>query len=277
MRTPATALLVLALAAAAPAQQRSLDEFFRDFTADWVRQNPNQAASTRLFTGDEQRQFERQMTPFTPEWRRRRVALARTQPRGAAQTFDRARLDGERSSVSAELMRLAARDVHPPASRYNDYFFPFEQFGGVNVGLVSLMTVNHPIATEADAQNYVARLGQVAPRLDEAIAEARRIAELGLDPSAVHPPRHARANAAIRGRRRRRRTRSSRLSPSRMAAPREPARARGAALRGRGGADRRGADLSGLEEAIALLQPLEGEGYRRCRLVAVQRWRRRLR
>ncbi len=35
------------------------------------RQNPNQAASTRFFTGEEQRQFERQITPLTPEWRRR--------------------------------------------------------------------------------------------------------------------------------------------------------------------------------------------------------------
>ncbi len=68
------------------------------------------------------------------------------------------------------------------SDRYNDYFFPFEQFGGANVGLVSLMTVSHPIVTEADAENYVARLGQFAPRLDEAIAEARRIAALGFIP-----------------------------------------------------------------------------------------------
>jgi uncharacterized protein (DUF885 family) len=66
------------------------------------------------------------------------------------------------------------------SSRYEDYFFPFEQFGGANVGLVSLLTVSHPVVTATDAENYVVRLNQIAPRLDEAIAEARRIAGLGL-------------------------------------------------------------------------------------------------
>ena len=41
-----------------------------------VRSNRNLAASTRMFTGEEQRQLERQITPLTPEWRRARVALA---------------------------------------------------------------------------------------------------------------------------------------------------------------------------------------------------------
>ena len=83
--------------------------------------------------------------------------------------------------VSADLMRWQL-ETFIRSDRYNDYFFPFEQFGGANVGLVSLMTVSHPIATEADAANYVARLGQFAPRLDEAIAEARRTAALGFIP-----------------------------------------------------------------------------------------------
>ena len=180
MRTAATALLVLTLAAAAPAQQRSIDEFFRDFTTDWVRQNPNQAASTRLFTGDEQRQFERQITPLTPEWRRQRLALARRSLEELNQIVKQSRLT-ESQQISADLMRWQLESF-ARADRYNDYFFPFEQFGGVNVGLVSLMTVSHPVATEADAENYVARLGQIAPRLDEAIAEARRLAELGFVP-----------------------------------------------------------------------------------------------
>ena len=72
-----------AVVASLPAQQRSIDEFFARFTADWVRQNPNQAASTRFFTGEEQRQFERQITPLTPEWRRARVDARRAQPRRA--------------------------------------------------------------------------------------------------------------------------------------------------------------------------------------------------
>ena len=162
------------------------------------------------------------------------------------------------------------------ADRYNDYFFPFEQFGGVNVGLVSLLTVSHPIATEADAENYVARLGQVAPRLDEAIAEARRLAELGFVPPrfilratlaqmqqfVATPPAQNPFVASF---------------ASRMAAApgipeaRRPAFAaeaeRMVALR----------CLSGLEAGDRRAAAARGEGDRRCRLVAVQGRRGRLR
>jgi uncharacterized protein (DUF885 family) len=174
-----SAALLLAAVVTVPAQ-RSIDDFFRDFTTEWVRMNPNQAASTRLFTGDEQRQFERQITPLTPEWRRRRVALAERSLDELNRIAKQVRLtDGQQ--VSADLMRWQL-ETAIRSDRYNDYFFPFEQFGGANVGLVSLMTVSHPLATMADAENYVARLGQFAPRVDEAITEARRIAGLGLIP-----------------------------------------------------------------------------------------------
>jgi uncharacterized protein (DUF885 family) len=178
-RIPALALLMAATIATLPAQQRTVDDFFRDFTVEWIRGNPNQAASTRFFEGEEQRRFERQITPLTPQWRRNRVELA---ARGLAElrTFDRA-LMTDVQRISAELMDWQL-DTLIRADRYNDYYFPFEQFGGVNVGLVSLMTVSHPIAGESDADNYVARLGQLAPRMEEAIAEARRIADLGLIP-----------------------------------------------------------------------------------------------
>jgi uncharacterized protein (DUF885 family) len=179
-QTAVTALLLLAAVVTSPAQPRSIDDFFRDFTNEWVRLNPNQAASTRLFTGEEQRQFERQITPLTPEWRRRRVALAGRSLDELNQSVKQSRLT-DSQQVSADLLRWQLETVIR-GDRYNDYFFPFEQFGGVNVGLVSLMTVSHPLATVADAENYVARLEQVAPRLDEAIAEARRIAALGLIP-----------------------------------------------------------------------------------------------
>ena len=162
------------------AQQRSIDDFFAAFTADWIRQNPNQAASTRFFTGEEQRQFERQITPLTPEWRRARVTLAERSLDELNRIAKASSLtDSQR--VSADLMRWQL-ETFIRSDRYSDYFFPFEQFGGANVGLVSLMTVSHPLVTEADAANYVARLGQFAPRLDEAIAEARRIAALGFIP-----------------------------------------------------------------------------------------------
>jgi uncharacterized protein (DUF885 family) len=170
---------LFAAGALVPAQQRTIDQFFQDFTTEWIRSSPNQAAATRFFTGEEQRRFERQISPLTPEFRRARIELAR---RGLTElrTFERTRLTDVRR-VSAELMEWQL-DTAIRGDQYNDYYFPFEQFGGVNVGLVSLMTVSHPVATQSDAENYVARLGQVAPRMEEAIAEARRLAGLGLIP-----------------------------------------------------------------------------------------------
>ena len=62
-------LFLLALLSA-PAQQRTIDDFFRDFTDEWVRGNPSLATSARYFTGEEQDRLERQLTPETRAYRR---------------------------------------------------------------------------------------------------------------------------------------------------------------------------------------------------------------
>jgi uncharacterized protein (DUF885 family) len=66
--------------------------------------------------------------------------------------------------------------------KYGDYFFPLEQFGGVNVSLPNILVVNHPLNTEKDAVNYLARLGQVSTRMEEAVAEARTLLEKEMVP-----------------------------------------------------------------------------------------------
>src|ERR1700682_6100097 len=87
----AMAALAVAFAPSAPAQDRALEDFFRDFTADWVRGKPNLATATRYFSGADQDQLERQLTPESAAWRHGRVELAR---RGLAELrkFDRARM-----------------------------------------------------------------------------------------------------------------------------------------------------------------------------------------
>ena len=55
------ALAVAGAAAPALAAERSLAEFFREFTDEWVRGNPNQATATRYFSGAEQVALERQL------------------------------------------------------------------------------------------------------------------------------------------------------------------------------------------------------------------------
>ena len=172
-------LIASAFVAATPAQQRSLDEFFESFTAEWMRGNPNTATSTRYFTGEEQDRLERQITPLTPSYRRERERLAR---RGLAdlRRFDRARMtDAER--VSADLMEWQLETI-AAGEPFDDLSFPLEQFGGANITLVNALTVNHPLRTQKDAQNYLERLELVDRRMGEAVADAKRVAARGTIP-----------------------------------------------------------------------------------------------
>ena len=64
--------VICVLAIAAPfAQQRSIDDFFRTISDDWVRMNPNLAVSTRYFSGDEQDRLEQQLSSYTEKAARR--------------------------------------------------------------------------------------------------------------------------------------------------------------------------------------------------------------
>jgi uncharacterized protein (DUF885 family) len=164
---------VLALVAGpAVAADRSLADFFREFTDQWVRGNPNLAAATRYFSGPEQAALERQLTPETRAWRHARVELAK---KGLAELakFDRARMTHD-ERISAELMQWQL-SMLVEGEAYEDYRFPLDQFNGPNVSIANTLTVQHPMVTPDDARNYVARLGQVRPRMEEAIAEAGRL------------------------------------------------------------------------------------------------------
>ena len=155
-----------------PSAPPNIDDFFRDFTADWIRHDPNQATSARYFSGDEQDRLERQLTPQTPAWKRDRIQRAR---QGLAQLrkFNRASLI-ETQRISAELMEWQLNEV-VREEPFFDYTFPLEQMNGANVRLVETMTVRHPLLTERDAENYVAALGEVRAQMEDAITEARRL------------------------------------------------------------------------------------------------------
>src|SRR5579862_2621491 len=143
-----TAIALLLCSAVLPAQQqRSVDDFFSDFTAEWVRGNPDQATGTRYFAGEEQRRLERQLTPVTAAYQRTRIALAR---KGLMElrVFDRAGMSAPQR-VSADVMQWQLEAI-VQGEPYLDYFFPLEQFGGVNVGLVNALTVSHPLITGSD-------------------------------------------------------------------------------------------------------------------------------
>jgi uncharacterized protein (DUF885 family) len=185
MKLPVSGLIVVLAGTIAAAQGarsgRTIDDFFNDFTAEWVRSNPDQATATRYFTDAEQDRLEQQLTPATDAYLRARIELA---SKGLVELgkFDRVGLT-ELQRVSAELAQWQLQTV-VDQEPYIDFVFPLEQMNGVNVRVVEALTVRHPLLTDKDAVNYVAALGQVSTRMEEAIAEARRRADKG-----VLPPR----------------------------------------------------------------------------------------
>jgi uncharacterized protein (DUF885 family) len=178
-RLLATAAAFLLLPSVLSSEQTNIDDFFRDFTAEWIRNNPNLATSSRYFTGEEQDRLERQLTPETLAYRRSRIDLARKGLTELAK-FDRIKLS-ETQRISADLMRWQL-DTVVREEPYLDYSFPLQQMSGVNINLVEALTVRHPLISEKDAVNYVAALRQVGTRMDEAIAESRRLAAKNVIP-----------------------------------------------------------------------------------------------
>ena len=171
--------LLLLVALTLTAQHRDVDVFFDDFTAEWVRGNPDLATASRYFKGLVQDRLERQLTPLTNDYRRSRIQLAR---RGLTEL---ARLGSTKMSesqrISAELMQWQLRIVSDE-ELYLDYTFPLEQMNGANVDLVDNLIVGHSVLTEKDADNYLAALKQASIRIDEAVAESRRLAGKGILP-----------------------------------------------------------------------------------------------
>ena len=174
--------IATSLRAGAPQQgARTIADFFREFTDDWVRHDPELATATRYFSGAEQDRLERQLTPRTLDWRRDRIRRAR-QGLAALRAFDRARLtDAQRIAADVMDWQLDMRVREEP---FLDYSFPLQQMNGVNVELVETLTVRHPLLSDRDAENYLAALREVAARMDEATAEARR-----LEARTIIPPR----------------------------------------------------------------------------------------
>ena len=76
-RRDACIAMIGAAAASAQPARRSIDDFFSEFTDEWVRINPGLATSLRYFAGEEQDRLERQLTPLTIASARQRLQLAR--------------------------------------------------------------------------------------------------------------------------------------------------------------------------------------------------------
>ncbi len=168
------------LVCAAPiVRAAAIDQFFDAFADDWVRSNPDLATSSRYFSGDEQNKLERQLTPQTRAWQLDRIRRAE---RGLDELrkFNRSSFT-KIQRVSADLMQWQL-DAVVRQGVYLDYEFPLDQFQGANVNLVETLTLRHPLQTLRDADNYLARLKLVAPRMNEALEDAKRLIQKKMVP-----------------------------------------------------------------------------------------------
>jgi uncharacterized protein (DUF885 family) len=153
----------------------NFDVWVDRFTEQFMRFNTDAAATRRYFRAsdpDFEDRIERQIAPPTAAQREAKYALVK---RGLdeLESFNLAELT-EAQRTAAAIIRWDLKnqlDGRP----FDDYQFPLGP-NGANSNLVSLLTVNHPLVTARDAENYIVRLSLLGTRMDESIAESRRIA-----------------------------------------------------------------------------------------------------
>lgn len=181
------AAVVLALATRLSANPE-FDRWAESFTREWLRAEPQSATRTQYLSPEEQAEADRELTltwgDGVPVVAAERAAYVARAQRGldALGRFPREGLTPVQRA-SADFLRWRF-GVALRAAELADQRYLFEQFNGVHLGLVSFLTQTHPLRNRRDVENYLARLGRVAPLLELAIAEAGAQAKKG-----VRPPR----------------------------------------------------------------------------------------
>ena len=184
--TPALIALVLACSSVTAAEP-SFDAWAEDFAEDWVRASPLLATRTQYFTGAEQDVVDRQLAlynsfgePIGVEAARARAALAR---RGLERlpTFQPRDLTPVQKTSASVIRWNLERALE--RAEFSTHRLVFHQMlNSLQVDLVNSLTQVHPIRSESDIQNYLARLGQVSVQIDEGVAEARTAEAAGVIP-----------------------------------------------------------------------------------------------
>ncbi len=192
----ASAATVTAAAQAPPAGapsgtpvQQAFDAFTEAFAADWMRANPSAATAQQYFSGAEQDALDRELSAVDGQFGLPLDAAALADFSARAQrgldqlrAFPRQELTPTQR-VSAAMLEWQLGDALRLAE-VADQRFVFEQFRGLQVGLVNFLSQVHPMRSARDVDNYLARLKRVAPVLDDGIAVARLRAANGTLPPA---------------------------------------------------------------------------------------------
>jgi uncharacterized protein (DUF885 family) len=176
-----------ALRKPATAVQQSFDAFTDALAADWMRANPTAATSQQYFSGAEQDALDRELTAEDPQFGMPLNAAALSAFISRAQRgLDRLRGYSLQDltpvqRVSAAMLEWQLGDAIRMA-KVADQRFVFDQFRGLQVGLVNFLSQVHPVRSARDVDNYLARLRRVAPVLDEGIEVAKLRADNGTLP-----------------------------------------------------------------------------------------------
>ncbi|MEO8502348.1 MAG: DUF885 domain-containing protein [Acidobacteriota bacterium] len=169
-----------------PAAQEPFDAFVDNLVADWLRADPMSATSSQYFSGAEQDALDRKLnakdpggTPLDAKERQ-----ARTERALAALVRLKAYSTSELSPVQrvSRAMLVWKLDDILRQTEFADHRFVFDQFRGLQVGLVNFLSQTHPVRNARDIENYLVRLAQVAPALDLGIAAAKVRAAAGVVP-----------------------------------------------------------------------------------------------
>lgn len=183
----ASLFLPLSTSLSHAAHNPAFDELVNALADDWVRADPLAATGSQYFSGAAQDALDRQLiakdfqygTPLDFAERVRRAEAARS-ALTALKKFTPGELDSVQRVSQAMLTWKLADTLR--TNDYADHRFVFDQFRGLQVGFVNFLSQTHPIRNARDIENYLARLGQLAPLLDAGIAEATSRAQAGIIP-----------------------------------------------------------------------------------------------
>ena len=168
----------LALATAAPlAAAPDIDRFFDDFLQTWVRANPEQATSMRLFSGQEQERLDGRLSDISDDAQHGRIARAKEGLAGLRK-FDRSKLTPEQR-ISADMFEYQMNDIIAEEP-YLAYEFPLNQFGGAQVRMPTFLTDVHPVRSRKDAENYLSRLQAAGLKINQASSMMQDRARQGI-------------------------------------------------------------------------------------------------
>lgn len=161
------------------AVESGFDAWLDRFTADWVREDPQLATEIQYFTGDEQDALDRRLTPVTAAYQQQKAARARQGLTELAK-FDRANLSPTQR-ISAAMFAWQLKDIIGDVE-FDDYNYSLEQFNGAQANVLSFLNNSHSIRHVRDAENYLARLGQIPALIDDLIAGAKAREAKGILP-----------------------------------------------------------------------------------------------